>query len=222
MSFKKGHIGWNKGKGKVIPPHKCEMCDSVFIPKTHSGTRQYCGYACSGRALGIKIKGRADVKRTCMECKGEFTRTKSIFNQKKGKYCSRDCFYKAIGNTSIKLWKPKAWGMFSLYIKKRDGWTCITCGAIKKDKSMHAGHFVPAVHQNTMFNERNVHAQCSRCNLWGNGEPHLYAIKLIEMYGIEEINSLTSQGKINKELKYQDLKQIYDQYKSLALTISKT
>lgn len=53
----------------------------------------------------------------------------------------------------------EAWKWFSLYIKTRDRWTCVTCGKNLSDNrsQCHAGHYKHGVLD---FNEININAQC--------------------------------------------------------------
>lgn len=63
------------------------------------------------------------------------------------------------------------WTIFSIYIRKRDfvkyGGRCISCPTILTDwKLGDAGHYVSVSRGNfeTLFDEKNVHLQCKRCN----------------------------------------------------------
>ena len=103
--------------------------------------------------------------------------------------------------------KSSAWRWFALFIKERDGWTCITCGRRYKDARMNAGHFIQADgHLNTYFNEENVNAQCSGCNIWGQTTILEYRRALNRKYGDGTDEKLEKLGKVkvkrptNKEL----------------------
>lgn len=78
--------------------------------------------------------------------------------------------------------KEKAWKVFALWIKNRDGWKCITCGKVDKSSSMHAGHYIHGDHMD--FVEKNISAQCVACNKWRHGNGAIYAVKLDERYGV--------------------------------------
>jgi len=86
----------------------------------------------------------------------------------------------------------KAWKEFSKYIRTRDKNRCFTCG--KTGEGMNAGHFI---HQRKYpllyFHEKNVHAQCIRCNQHLSGNLTMYALRLIQEYGegiITELHAL--------------------------------
>ena len=82
-------------------------------------------------------------------------------------------------NSEIYWWK-EAWDAFSLYIRNRDDWTCISCGKklgdmldngrILTKKDMHAGHYIEqsllTKYHKLNFDEANINCQCVSCNLW--------------------------------------------------------
>jgi|SRR3990167_686009 len=108
--------------------------------------------------------------------------------------------------------KKRLWKIFSLYIRNRDQWTCFTCGRKATGSGMHAGHFVPRSHSNTLFDEINVHAQCAKCNLWAGGEPHIYALRLINKYGKGEFERLVKRGRMLKQWTPKELEELIDVY----------
>jgi len=87
--------------------------------------------------------------------------------------------------------------VFSLYIREKyslNGYVvCVTCGAKKSIKDIHAGHYIPRTHKSLRFNERNVHPQCSYCNTYLNGNLEEYKKYLINRYGEEVISYLESK-----------------------------
>jgi len=81
------------------------------------------------------------------------------------------------------------WYWFSHYVRERDvaQWgVCISCGRPITFDSCQAGHFIPAnsCGRDLLFDERNVNAECKRCN--GFDEMHLigYAQNLDKRFGI--------------------------------------
>jgi hypothetical protein len=118
---------------------------------------------------------------------------------------------------SISKLKKNVWRNFSKYIRERDKNTCITCGKTgRKDSSgfMHAGHYISRRHQNTLFDEKNVHAQCMNCNLWGYGNMGVYTLKMIDMYGDGIIKELTKKSQQVKQFTPQELKKLGEEYKN--------
>ena len=79
----------------------------------------------------------------------------------------------------------KAWKICSEYIRRRDKGKCFTCSTIKHWKGMEAGHFRHGKGSPIYFDERNIHAQCSRCNRLYSGQRDIYLRKIQKLYGIE-------------------------------------
>jgi hypothetical protein len=93
--------------------------------------------------------------------------------------------------------KKKLDTVFSLWIKNRDNWTCITCGKFSRDpQKMNAGHYISRRHHSVRWNEKNVNAQCAGCNCFRGGNLDVYALRLQEKYGdgiLKELNQLKNQ-----------------------------
>ena len=58
---------------------------------------------------------------------------------------------------------------------------CITCGAIKPFEELEAGHLHHA--DGLDFEEKNINAQCHRCNVHLHGNGAIYAIKVDQKWG---------------------------------------
>jgi len=93
--------------------------------------------------------------------------------------------------------------LFSLYIRKRDNYTCYTCG--KKDGVMQCGHLITRSKMSTRYNEINSHCQCSGCNLLHEYQPEIYTQKFINDYGLEAYNKLVNLGHTTLKLTSNDL-----------------
>lgn len=85
-----------------------------------------------------------------------------------------------VSKQPISLLKRKLWAVFSAYIKKRDNYTCFTCGAKVESHNCHAGHFIPKSVGGVAlyFHPGNVHVQCARCNIWLGGHQWEYGQRL--------------------------------------------
>lgn len=86
-------------------------------------------------------------------------------------------------------------GYFSKYIRlinsDENGFCkCITCGKEYFWKKIDCGHFISRQYHITRFDERNCKPQCISCNRFKQGEWLKFESKLIEIYGIEEIEDL--------------------------------
>lgn len=113
---------------------------------------------------------------------------------------------------SVGQLKRLADNWFSKYVRYRDNGMCITCGKKFPVKKLQAGHFVSRVHNSTRFNEKNVHAQCMRDNFFHEGVKDEYALRLIEMYGLEVLYELNRLKKIPKEFTRDELWGIIKEY----------
>lgn len=112
--------------------------------------------------------------------------------------------------------------VFELYIRYRDNWTCITCGAHYPNDTMlcHAGHYVGRGNHALRWNEKNVNAQCRSCNgkeHW-QGDKNTYALALKRRYGesiLEELEGLKHQvNKPNRSALYAYYKEKVEEYKN--------
>ncbi len=108
--------------------------------------------------------------------------------------------------TKISVLKRKLWEVFAKFIKQRDAYTCFTCGKKAIGYGMNAGHFIPkSVGGLTLYyNEDNVHAQCSYCNLTLGGNQYIYGQKLGEKK-VAELYALKQKSVKWSELDYQKL-----------------
>ena len=120
--------------------------------------------------------------------------------------------------------RATAWSHFSKYIRVRDALLtygsathcfCVTCGALKEIKKIHAAHFISREHEATMFDERNVHGCCYVCNVMKQGRWPEYFEFMEKTYGIETIRSLMEQRLIKIDLTEEDFRLIADKYRML-------
>ena len=79
---------------------------------------------------------------------------------------------------------------------------------------MHAGHYISRRHNATLFDERNVHAQCMNCNLWGYGNMGVYTQKLLEKYGSKIIDDLVKKSRTIKQFTRTELEEIIKKYET--------
>jgi len=70
----------------------------------------------------------------------------------------------------------------SLHVRIRDKGICYTCGVQKEISEMQAGH---RHHGKLSLDERNIHCQCVKCNMYLSGNLGAYERRLIEEYGLE-------------------------------------
>ena len=118
------------------------------------------------------------------------------------------------GKQKISVLKRNLWKVFSLYIRKRDNFTCFICGRKGEGGGIHAGHFIPKSVGGIalFFHEENVHACCYHCNINLGGNLYEYGLKLgkekcDELYQIKNKVSQkwSEQDYIDKIKSYQQL-----------------
>lgn len=120
--------------------------------------------------------------------------------------------------------KKKLWTIFSKYIRERDGWTCVTCGKVGEGSGIHAGHYITKSvgGLSLYFHEKNVHAQCYRCNIHLSGNWTAYREFILRTYGEEvdkELMALKDKGyRTISVLEYENLiKEYEDKLKEIQL-----
>lgn len=80
---------------------------------------------------------------------------------------------------------------FSKFIRSRDNHICITCG----EHAREAGHYIPRSNRALRWDEKNVNAQCTKCNHYLSGNLAVYTMRLIDKYGIKTVNVLHAIAK---------------------------
>lgn len=110
-----------------------------------------------------------------------------------------------------KGYKAKFWDVFAYYICLRDYkkyGTCITCGQQKSQKELQAGHYLAAGNCGfgLLFDEENVHGECSYDNGFNPNHQHEYRTGLVKRIGLAKVEMLEERykdshyrGKITKE-----------------------
>jgi len=112
----------------------------------------------------------------------------------------------------------KAQQVFNRYIRHRDYqdgyFTCISCGQVKAQDVMDAGHYVPVKGSSALrFDEYNVNGECKACN--GFDQFHLigYRKNLIDKIGERMVLHLESQHRLLKKWSRTELNHIIETYK---------
>lgn len=123
-----------------------------------------------------------------------------------------------VKHKSVSKLKRKAWEVFSLYIRLRDGGKCFTCNKIADVKEMQAGHYVSRSWSNLLFDEKNVHCQCYSCNICKKGNMDVYALRLQSKYGDNILKELAKQ-KTEHSFTPSELEQIIEHYQSAIIRI---
>jgi len=112
--------------------------------------------------------------------------------------------------------KKKADTVFSKYVRLRDAsyqngnwWCqCITCARWLPIKEIQNGHFQSRRFMNTRYNEENCNPQCTKCNIFNQGEQYKYSLAVDKKYGpgtAEKLERLARQPKKWKTWELDDL-----------------
>ena len=101
--------------------------------------------------------------------------------------------------------------------KKKNGkWynRCVSCGAVVECSKANGGHFIPRSCYPLRWDERNVHCQCVRCNLFHSGAYIQYSQWFIKEYGTDVFNRYTDEFRSWQQghpaIKIDELKRAYD------------
>lgn len=166
------------------------------------------------KAIGFEGCGKETFKTTfglCDSCLYDFYTTdergKVIFEKRKLKVKqTKDKAFKDDLRQKLKTlsdYEAEAKKVFQKWVRLRDiELDCISCGT-QNPKLWHGGHFKKAeIYSGLIFDERNVHKQCSRCNVFLNGNEGEYRIGLVNRYGKEYVEQLESDSIIKRNYKY--------------------
>lgn len=117
-------------------------------------------------------------------------------------------------------WQREAWRVFSLYIRKRDNYTCFTCGRKCVGAGAHAGHYAPQSVSNmeSRFNPDFVHCQCYSCNIHKSGNHIEYRRRLCELLGdvkVEHFENHYKRVSTGPQWQISDFQSLIEKYKNL-------
>lgn len=108
--------------------------------------------------------------------------------------------------------------MAQKYARLRDcggtegGAVCISCGTYKPYNELDGGHFIPSTCSALKFDERNINAQCRRCNRFMHGAQANYLIGLENKHGRAVVDELLSRQNETKKWSFDELSELYDDY----------
>lgn len=124
--------------------------------------------------------------------------------------------------------ESRAWGWFSKYIRLRDClrttgnpevFKCCSCGSLTHFSKGDAGHFISRSYTTTKFDDRNVYAQCQKCNRFQQGCWDKMYEHIEKLHGKTVIDEL--MAKKNEIAKYIDYSELSDQFRGLFNSLSK-
>lgn len=111
--------------------------------------------------------------------------------------------------------------VFSQYIRLRDTlpnyiepvFICCSCGQMKPYAMADAGHFINRRWMSLRWREDNVHAQCSSCNRFDEGNSVGYTLFMIKKYGQEHVEMLMALKHQTQKWTDFELKLLEQEYK---------
>ena len=101
-------------------------------------------------------------------------------------------------------WEAEAKTSFQKWIRLRDAErNCISCGSETSNPCWDGGHYRKAeLYSGTIFDERNCHKQCRKCNYYENGNEASYRMGLVDRYGSDFVVRLESDANQFREYRY--------------------
>ena len=119
---------------------------------------------------------------------------------------------KTLEKRPFRYLKENAWKYFSLFVRQKDG-KCFTCDVVKDPKELQAGHWRHGHTKVGFLDERNVHAQCPKCNTYLSGNLGEYTLRMGKIYGIEEAERMWKEFSKDHSFTRSELISIINKYK---------
>ena len=113
--------------------------------------------------------------------------------------------------------KRELWKWFTLYIKQRDGYRCVTCGRQVAGANAQGGHYIAkaACSLDYYFSEVNVATQCAACNLFLEGNRPAFRQFILHRYGPDALADLERNFRKPCKWTAQEFEQKIAHYKAL-------
>jgi hypothetical protein len=156
---------------------KCKVCLEKFTPTQFA--QVVCNYKCA-------IEHSKNLKK--IKEQKDWKAEKSVLKDK----------LKTLGQ-----FEAEAKTSFQKWVRMRDrDMPCISCG-VKDTDLFDGGHYFKAeLFSGLIFDERNCHKQCRKCNRFLNGNELQYRSGLIKRYGIDFVTNLESISDSKRVYKY--------------------
>ena len=210
----KGH---RPRKGSVL---LCKYCNKEFYNGRKDRLRKYCSPKCTG------LDQKKTINKICKVCNKKFTTIPSAIKYRNVQYCSKLCAGKAQttkvvgvtkGNKVRKGLLAKCQRTINRYIRLRDckgngGTNCISCNVWYEFSKLDAGHFIPITSSAVRFDEKNINAQCIKCNRYLHGNIRHYQKAMIVKYGKDVIQELESKEFVPYKWTVEELEQLHEKY----------
>lgn len=99
-------------------------------------------------------------------------------------------------------------------VKEEDGMAyCISCMDYLPYSELDGGHFIPKTSSDIRFDERNINAQCIKCNRFMGGNVRHYLKGMLRKYGQEVVDELESREHLSKKWTLAELLDLEIYYK---------
>lgn len=156
---------------------KCKICKVKFTPIQFA--QIVCGYKCA-------IEHSKNLKQ--QKEQRDWKQQKAVLKEK----------LKTLGQ-----YEADAKKSFQKYIRMRDDkQPCISCG-VQNTELWDGGHFKKAeIYSGVIFNEKNCHKQCRKCNRFLGGNELNYRDGLIKRYGHDYVNELEMMANETRNYKF--------------------
>lgn len=143
----------------------CVICGNLF--KQYNSLTKVCSTECA--ISHAKAKTKKEVSKT-------WQKEKKALKEK----------LKTLGEYEMDAKKS-----FQLYVRLRDKeLPCISCGEFHKDLWDGGHYFKAELFSGLIFDERNCHKQCRKCNRYQGGNEIAYRMGLIQRFGKEFVECL--------------------------------
>jgi len=113
---------------------------------------------------------------------------------------------KAVLKNNLKTlgqYEAEAKKVFQKWVRMRDALLpCISCNSYDKDQYDGGHYFKAELFSGLIFDERNCHKQCRKCNRYDGGNEIQYRIGLVNRYGKEFVEQLEADSVDKRVYKY--------------------
>jgi hypothetical protein len=156
---------------------KCKICKVKFTPIQFA--QIVCGYKCA-------IEHSKNLKK--QKEQKDWKQQKAVLKEK----------LKTLGQ-----YEAEAKKSFQKWVRMRDEkQPCISCG-VNNTELWDGGHFKKAeIYSGVIFNEKNCHKQCRKCNRFLGGNELNYRDGLIKRYGHDYVNELEMMANETRNYKF--------------------
>ena len=162
---------------KEIKLKKCKVCYQKFVLERFN--QQTCDYKCAIELAKNKQKEKIDK---------EWKVKKAVLRDN----------LKTLGQ-----YEAEAKKSFQKWVRMRDDkQPCISCGVQETDLFDGGHYFKAELFSGLIFDERNCHKQCRKCNRFLNGNELQYRSGLISRYGIEFVDKLEAESNAKRVYKF--------------------